>query len=194
MILMLNNRDSFVYNLARYLTLAGADVRVEDSDRITIRDIMRLRPEAIVISPGPSRPERAGISIEAIKTFGADLPILGVCLGHQAIALAFGGSVRRALTPLHGRTVNIVHDGTQLFRGLPSPLPAGLYHSLAVELADETSELRVDATAPNGEIMALSHRKYPVFGVQFHPESILTQHGQCLLQNFLSHCRSMSCP
>lgn len=193
MILMLNNRDSFAFNLARCLTLAGADVEVEDSNCVTINDIRRRRPEAIVISPGPSRPEQAGVSIEAIQTFGADLPILGVCLGHQAIAVAYGGSVRRALTPSHGRGVNIAHQGRDLFRGLPSPLSVGLYHSLAVDLEPNETDLQVDATTPDGEIMALSHREYPVFGVQFHPESILTERGQKLLGNFLNHCRTVTC-
>lgn len=193
MILVLNNRDSFVFNLARCLTLAGADVEVEDSGRITISDIIRRRPEAIVISPGPSRPEQAGVSIAAVQTFGADLPILGVCLGHQVIAAAYGGSVRRALTPSHGRTANIIHQGRHLFRGLPSPLPVGLYHSLTVDLEPNETGLQVDATAPDGEIMALSHVEHPVFGVQFHPESILTEQGQGLLGNFLRQYRSVPC-
>jgi anthranilate synthase/aminodeoxychorismate synthase-like glutamine amidotransferase len=193
MILMLNNRDSFVFNLARYLTLAGADVEVKDSWSLSLKDILRLRPEAIVISPGPSRPEQAGISIQTIQTFGEDLPVLGVCLGHQAIAVAYGGSVRRARSPSHGRAVSIIHQSKGLFAGLPSPLPVGLYHSLAVDLSGATG-LQVDATTPDGEIMALSHRENPVFGVQFHPESILTDHGDSLLKNFLSHCRSVTCP
>ena len=193
MILMLNNRDSFVFNLARYLTLAGADVEVKDSRSLSLKDIVRLRPEAIVISRGPSRPEEAGISVQAIETFGGALPILGVCLGHQAIAVAYGGSVRRARSPSHGRTVSITHPSEGLFAELPSPLPVGLYHSLAVDLSGATG-LQVDATAPDGEIMALSHRENPVFGVQFHPESILTDHGASLIRNFLSHCRSVTCP
>lgn len=193
MILMLNNRDSFVYNLARYLTLSGADIQVEDSRSVSLKDIMRLRPEAIVISPGPSRPDQAGVSIDVIKTFGADLPILGVCLGHQAIAVAYGGSVRRARTPTHGRSVSISHDSRGLFRGVPSPLPVGLYHSLVVDLPSCDNGLQIDATAPDGEIMALSHTEHPVFGVQFHPESILTDHGHDLLKNFLSYCRSVQC-
>ena len=193
MILMLNNRDSFVYNLARYLTLSGADIQVEDSRSVSLKDIMRLRPEAIVISPGPSRPDQAGVSIEAIQTFGADLPILGVCLGHQAIAVAYGGSVRRARTPTHGRTAGILHQSEGLFRGLPSPLPVGLYHSLVVDLPLAETGLQIDATAPDGEIMALSHTEHPVYGVQFHPESILTEHGHDLLKNFLSYCRPVPC-
>ena len=193
MILMLNNRDSFAYNLARYLTLSGADIQVEDSRSVSLKDIMRLRPEAIVISPGPSRPEQAGVSIEAIQTFGADFPILGVCLGHQAIAVAYGGSVRRARTPTHGRAAGISHHSKGLFRGLPSPLPVGLYHSLIVDLPLAETGLQVDATALDGEIMALSHTKHPVYGVQFHPESILTEHGHDLLRNFLSHCQSVPC-
>ena len=194
MILMLNNRDSFVFNLARYLTLAGADVRVEDSRSLSVKDVARIRPEAIVISPGPSRPEQAGISIDVVQTFGADVPILGVCLGHQAIAVAYGGSVRRACTPTHGRVVNISHQSCGLFQGMPSPLTVGLYHSLIVDPAVSDPELRIDATAPDGAIMALSHRVHPVFGVQFHPESILTENGQGLIKNFLSHCRSVPCP
>ncbi|WP_084399155.1 anthranilate synthase component II [Henriciella aquimarina] len=194
MILMLNNRDSFVFNLARYLTLAEAKVEVEDSRRLSLEDIRRRRPEAIVISPGPSGPEEAGISVAAVKAFGADVPILGVCLGHQAIAVAYGGSVRRAKTPLHGRAVPLDHDGTGLFDGLPSPLSVGLYHSLIADLSLADTELRVDARAPDGEVMALSHPDHPVFGIQFHPESILTEHGQNLLANFLNLCRSVPCP
>jgi anthranilate synthase/aminodeoxychorismate synthase-like glutamine amidotransferase len=190
MILMLNNRDSFVFNLARCLTLAGARVQVEDSARLSLKDIQRLRPEAIVISPGPSNPDKAGISVAAIQTFGPHMPVLGVCLGHQAIAVAYGGSVQRARTPVHGRTVSLTHNGERLFKGLPTPLNVGLYHSLVCNLDSAGTGLQVDATAPDGAIMALSHTDHPVFGIQFHPESILTEHGQAVLGNFLNLCRS----
>lgn len=191
MILMLNNRDSFVFNLARYLTLEGAQVQVEDSARISLKDIQRQRPEALVISPGPFSPEKAGISIAAIREFGPHMPVLGVCLGHQAIAVAYGGRVQRARTPVHGRTVSLSHNGRRLFDGLPSPLKAGLYHSLICNLESADTGLQVDAVAPDGAIMAVSHTEHPVFGIQFHPESILTEHGQALLGNFLKLCRSL---
>lgn len=190
MILMLNNRDSFVFNLARCLTLAGARVQVEDSARLSLKDIQRLRPEAIVISPGPSNPDKAGISVAAIQTFGPHMPVLGVCLGHQAIAVAYGGSVQRARTPVHGQTVSLTHNGERLFKGLPTPLNVGLYHSLVCNLDSTGTGLQVDAIAPDGAIMALSHTDHPVFGIQFHPESILTEHGQAVLGNFLNLCRS----
>ncbi|MEZ6000540.1 MAG: aminodeoxychorismate/anthranilate synthase component II [Hyphomonas sp.] len=187
---MLNNRDSFVFNLARCLTIAGARVEVADSARLTLKDIQRLRPEAIVISPGPFAPDKAGISVAAIQAFGPHIPILGVCLGHQAIAVAYGGSVQHAETPVHGRTASLTHNGERLFEGLPAPLRVGLYHSLVCNLDPAATGLRVDATAPDGAIMALSHTEHPVFGIQFHPESILTEHGQAVLGNFLKLCRS----
>lgn len=193
MILMLNNRDSFVFNLARCLTLAGAQVDVEDSDRLTIGEIARRNYRAIVISPGPSTPARAGISVEVIKTFGADIPILGVCLGHQAIAIAYGGKVRRARSPMHGHSIEIEHRGTGVLANLPQPLQVGLYHSLVADLSAGETGLEVDATAPDGEIMALSHQTHPVFGIQFHPESILTDAGQELLKNFLSMSGPVPC-
>lgn len=191
MILMLNNRDSFVFNLARCLTLAGARVEVRDSARLSLKDIQRLRPEAIVVSPGPFSPGKAGVSVAAIREFGPHLPVLGVCLGHQAIAVAYGGSVQRARTPVHGRSVSVTHSGKRLFEGLPSPLNVGLYHSLICKIEPAATGLQIDATAPDGAIMAVSHTEHPVYGIQFHPESILTDHGQAMLGNFLKLCRSL---
>ncbi len=185
MILMLNNRDSFVFNLGRYFTRLGQAVETRDSDGITIAQIRQLNPSAIVISPGPSTPAKAGISLEAISVFAGHIPILGVCLGHQAIAEVYGGAVRRAISPCHGRAVPLTHSGVRLFSGVPADTSVGLYHSLIAE-APAGGELVVDATSPSGEIMALSHRTLPVYGVQFHPESILTGHGEDMLRNFLA--------
>lgn len=185
MILMLNNRDSFVHNLARYLTLLGAEMQIVASDEISLAGIGRLAPDAIVISPGPCTPLEAGVSLEAISAFGARIPILGVCLGHQAIAAAYGGGVIRSASPAHGRAAAITHSGDRLFRGLPQDFRAGLYHSLIAEAPAVGGDLVVDARAPSGEVMALSHRVHPVYGIQFHPESILTEHGPDILKNFL---------
>lgn len=185
MILMLNNKDSFVYNLARYLVLLDEQVKVCDSDGITVRDIAELDPKAIIISPGPCTPDEAGVSIDAIRHLGGHIPILGVCLGHQAIAAAFGWRIARAHVPSHGRALPIRHQASGLFKGLPSPLAVGLYHSLIAEMTNAESGLIVDATSPAGEVMALSHKDLPIYGVQFHPESILTQMGSELLGNFL---------
>lgn len=185
MILILNNRDSFVFNLARYFAVLGCDIQVADSDRIDVSDIGRIAPEALVISPGPCTPAEAGVSLEAIKVLGGRLPILGVCLGHQAIAAAHGWPVTRAKAPTHGQAARIVHTGGRLFEGVPSEFEVGLYHSLIAEAPLKSDELRVDAVSPAGEVMALSHREKPVYGIQFHPESILTRHGQAILRNFL---------
>ena len=186
MILMLNNRDSFVFNLARYLTNLGAVVETVDSDRISLQEVARLGPEAIVISPGPSHPREAGLSVDVVRRFGADIPILGVCLGHQAIAVAHGVAVHRAAAPMHGHAVSLSHTGARLFEGLPEGMEAGLYNSLICDRPGLGSDLIVDAVSPSGEVMALAHRRHPVYGVQFHPESILTSHGEALLGNFLT--------
>lgn len=185
MILVLNNRDSFVFNLARYFAQLGCDTRVVDSDRITVEEIEALSPRALVISPGPSTPAEAGVSLEAIRKLGGRLPILGVCLGHQAIAAAHGWYITRAGAPTHGRAVNVSHNGERLFRGLPDQFRIGLYHSLIATAPGEEGELVVDAVSPSGEVMAVSHRSKPIYGIQFHPESILTEHGSALLGNFL---------
>jgi para-aminobenzoate synthetase component II len=190
MILMLNNRDSFVFNLARYFTELGYDMKVIDSDRITVAEIDQMAPEALVISPGPCTPAEAGVSIEAIEALGERLPILGVCLGHQAIAAAYGWPVTRAASPTHGRAARITHTGRRLFDGLPEAFNVGLYHSLIAVPGGAREVLEIDAVSPSGEIMALSHRDKPVYGIQFHPESILTEHGPALLQNFLTLARA----
>lgn len=189
MILMLNNRDSFVFNLARYLTELGREIEVVDSDRIDVAGIARKAPEAIVISPGPCTPAEAGVSLAAIRELGHEFPILGVCLGHQAIASAFGWPVTHARNPAHGLSVKVRHCGERLFKGLPNEFEAGLYHSLIAEPAETATPLLIDAVSPAGEIMALSHPEKPVYGIQFHPESILTEHGSALLGNFLELVR-----
>lgn len=185
MLLLIDNYDSFVYNLARYLIELGYETRVVRNDAVTVEDVRRISPAAIVISPGPCTPLEAGISCELIRGLGATIPTLGVCLGHQAIAEALGGRVVRAAEPVHGRTSQVFHDGQQLFVGLPQPFRATRYHSLVVDEATLPSELVVTARTDDGIPMALSHRHWPLFGVQFHPESVLTQSGRLLLANFL---------
>jgi len=189
-ILVLNNRDSFVFNLARYFRELGCGIEVVDSDRITVAGIAAMAPEALVISPGPCTPAEAGVSLEAIGAFGGRVPILGVCLGHQAIAAAYGCPVTRAKSPAHGRPARIRHSGLRLFEGLPPAFDVGLYHSLIAEAPETEGKLMVDAISPSGEVMALSHRELPVYGIQFHPESILTEYGPELLQNFLNIARA----
>lgn len=183
MILLIDNYDSFVHNLARHIALTGHETRVVRNDAVTIAEIGGLDPEAIVISPGPCTPAQAGISNDAIRIFGPSIPILGVCLGHQCIGEVYGGRTIRADEPMHGQASAIAHDGSGVFAGLPSPLQGGRYHSLMTDLPP-SAPLRVTARAEDGIVMALQHAVYPVYGVQFHPESILTQHGLALLQNF----------
>ncbi|MFQ5619395.1 MAG: anthranilate synthase component II [Rhodospirillales bacterium] len=183
MILLIDNYDSFVHNLARYVGELGRDRRVVRNDAITIDEISAAEPQAIIISPGPCTPNEAGISIDVVRQLGARAPILGVCLGHQCVGQVYGGEVKRAQRPVHGSTSLIHHTGEGLFEGLPNPLHAARYHSLIVELPDD-SELDVTATSENGEIMAVAHRRHPVFGLQFHPESVLTEHGHAQLANF----------
>ena len=185
MILVLNNRDSFVFNLARYLTCAGATIEVVDSDRITLDEITDLKPDALVLSPGPCTPNEAGICLDAVRHLGGTLPILGVCLGHQAIAQVFGGEIVRASHPRHGRTTQLSVQGGGLFEGLPRSFEVGLYNSLVAQFDELPDELAVDAVSAEGEIMALSHVSKPLFSVQFHPESILTEHGAELIANFV---------
>ena len=185
MLLLIDNYDSFTYNLAQYLGELGAEVRVERNDALTVDDVAKLAPRRIVISPGPCTPNEAGISLELIARLAGTVPILGVCLGHQAIGQAFGGKVVRAPRVMHGKTSPIAHDGAGLFRGIPSPMQATRYHSLVVEPSSLPAALAVTARTAEGEIMALAHDKLPVWGVQFHPESILTVDGKRLLQNFL---------
>ncbi len=185
MILVIDNYDSFTYNLVQYLGELGAELEVARNDRITVEEIARKQPERIVISPGPKTPSEAGICLEVIEKFAGRTPILGVCLGHQAIGQAFGGKVIRAPEIMHGKTSEICHDGRTVFRGLPNPFPATRYHSLIVERASLPACLEISATSPDGLIMGLRHREMKVEGVQFHPESILTDAGKQLLDNFL---------
>jgi len=186
MLLLIDNYDSFTYNLAQYLGELGAEVRVERNDRITVAQIETLAPAQIVISPGPCTPNEAGVSLELIEKMSGRVPILGVCLGHQAIGQAFGGKIVRAKRVMHGKLSSITHDERGVFAGLPSPFHATRYHSLAIEPGSLPDDLEVTATADDGEIMGVRHRKLAVEGVQFHPEAILTEHGKQLLSNFLS--------
>jgi anthranilate synthase component 2 len=184
-LLLIDNYDSFTYNLAQYLGELGAEVRVERNDAVTVDEVAKLAPRRIVISPGPCTPNEAGISLELITRLAGKMPILGVCLGHQAIGQAFGGKVVRAPRVMHGKTSPVEHDGSGLFRGIPSPMQATRYHSLVVEPSSLPDALAVTARTAEGEIMALAHKTLPVWGVQFHPESILTVDGKALLRNFL---------
>ncbi len=185
MILMIDNYDSFTYNLVQYFGELGADMRVVLNDEMSVAAIAALKPEKIVISPGPCSPNEAGVSLEVIRTFAGKVPILGVCLGHQAIGQAFGGKVVHARELMHGKTSPVTHVDRGVFSGLPTPFTATRYHSLAVERASLPVELEVTAWTDDGEIMGLQHRTLAVEGVQFHPESILTEHGHRMLKNFL---------
>ncbi|MGM0715369.1 aminodeoxychorismate/anthranilate synthase component II [Brevibacillus parabrevis] len=186
MILMIDNYDSFTYNLVQYVGELGEELQVYRNDKITLEEIERLAPDYLMISPGPCTPNEAGISMEAIRHFAGKIPILGVCLGHQSIGQVFGAKVIRAERLMHGKTSEVIHDGKTIFQGIPSPFTAARYHSLIVEEASIPSELEITARTAEGEIMALRHWEYPIEGVQFHPESIITEHGKQLLQNFLT--------
>jgi len=185
MILVIDNYDSFTFNLVQMLEALGRDVQVRRNDKISIRDIEDLSPSAIVISPGPGRAEKAGITLEVIRRFAQEIPILGVCLGHQAIATAFGGKVVRAPRIMHGKTSAISHDGEGIFEGLPDPFEAVRYHSLIVDRRYLPYELLMSAWTEYGEVMGIRHARYPTHGVQFHPESILTREGERMLKNFI---------
>jgi anthranilate synthase component II len=185
MLLMIDNYDSFTYNLVQYLGELGEEVRVARNDEITLEGVAKLKPACIVVSPGPCTPSEAGISVPLIKEFAGKIPILGVCLGHQAIGQAFGGRIVHAKELMHGKTSAIRHDRRGVFRELPDPFIATRYHSLAIERASLPGSLEVTAWADDGEIMGVRHRELGVEGVQFHPESILTEHGHRLLKNFL---------
>ena len=185
MLFMLDNYDSFTYNLVQYLDELGADVHVARNDAVTIEDIEAMKPERIVVSPGPCNPEKAGISVELVKHFAGKLPILGVCLGHQSVAYAFGGNIVKAKKLMHGKTSKVSHDGRTIFAGLEDPFEATRYHSLVVERETLPDIFEVSAWTEDGEIMGLRHKELPIEGVQFHPESILTKEGKKLLANFL---------
>lgn len=192
MILVLNNRDSFVFNLSRYFEELGESTKVIGSSSLTLDDIQTIKPKGLVISPGPCTPKQAGISVDTISCFSGQIPILGVCLGHQAIAQSYGGCVSASLFPKYGLVSTVSHDGYGLFEGIRNPLNVGLYHSLVVTSIDHT-ELIVQAKSPEGEIMALRHKYHPTFGVQFHPESILSESGHELLQNFIRIIKGFQC-
>ena len=185
MILVIDNYDSFTYNLVQYLGELGAELRVRRNDQVTVGEIEAMAPEQILISPGPGRPEDAGISVDVIRRFGPSVPILGVCLGHQAIGVVYGGTVCRASAPMHGKTSTVVHDGKGLFHGITEQFLAGRYHSLVISTVDVPDELEVAARTDDGTIMAVRHRSYAVHGLQFHPESVLTDEGRRILKNFL---------
>ena len=187
MILVIDNYDSFTYNLVQYLGELGADVAVYRNDAITVDGIGEMKPERLLISPGPGVPDSAGVTLEAIRAFAGKMPILGVCLGHQAIGQAFGGEVVRAPYLMHGKISEICHDSATIFRGVPYRFKATRYHSLIVEKASLPAMLEVSATTPDGIIMGIRHRDFPIEGVQFHPESILNQEGKKILKNFLDH-------
>jgi para-aminobenzoate synthetase component 2 len=190
MILMIDNYDSFTYNLVQAFQVIGEVVQVRRNNKVDLSDMKSLKPNSIVISPGPGSPDDAGISVEAIRHFGAELPVLGVCLGHQSIAAAFGGRVIRAERIMHGKTSMILHDGRSIFQGIPNPFEATRYHSLIVEKESLPDCLEINAWTEEGEIMGIRHREYAVEGVQFHPESILTDAGPSILRNFSDYIKS----
>lgn len=185
MILLIDNYDSFVYNLARYVSELGFVPIVKRNNKLTLTDIIHMHPSHIIISPGPCTPNEAGISMQVIAELGVKFPILGVCLGHQAIGQVYGGKVVQAKQPMHGKSSLINHDESSLFSNLPNPLTVGRYHSLIVSEENFPDELTITARCAQNEIMALQHKKFPIFGVQFHPESVLTESGYQLLRNFL---------
>jgi len=189
MLLMIDNYDSFTYNLVQYLGELGADVRVYRNDAITLEEIATLRPQQIVISPGPCTPAEAGVSVDVIRRFAGRIPILGVCLGHQSMGAAFGSNIVRAGRLMHGKTSPIHHDGRTIYRGLSQPFEATRYHSLLIERSTLPACLELSAWTVEGEIMGVRHRQHLVEGIQFHPESILTMEGKRLLENFLEHSR-----
>jgi anthranilate synthase/aminodeoxychorismate synthase-like glutamine amidotransferase len=194
MILLIDNYDSFVYNLARYVRELGAEAVVRRHDATTIEEIDALAPSHIIISPGPCTPGEAGISTDVVRRLGPRLPILGVCLGHQCIGAAYGAGIVRAARPVHGKASSIQHDGRGLFTGLPNPFRGARYHSLVISRRALPPDLRVTATAEDGEIMAVEHVRHPVVGLQFHPESVLTEHGYHLIDRFLRGARAPARP
>ncbi|HWA42698.1 MAG TPA: aminodeoxychorismate/anthranilate synthase component II [Hypericibacter adhaerens] len=188
MFLLIDNYDSFTYNLYHYLGELGAEMLVRRNDKIGVAEAIALKPQGIIISPGPCDPDRAGICLELIDAAKGKLPILGVCLGHQAIGQAFGGKVIRAPLPMHGKVSRVLHRGTDIFEGIPSPFTGTRYHSLVVERDSFPEALEITAETEDGIVMGLAHRELPIFGVQFHPESIASEHGHRLLANFLRRC------
>jgi anthranilate synthase/aminodeoxychorismate synthase-like glutamine amidotransferase len=194
MILLIDNYDSFVYNLSRYVAELGEAPLVRRNDAVTLEEIATLAPTHIIISPGPCTPAEAGVSVEVIRRYGPTIPILGVCLGHQAIGAAYGAEIVRAGRPMHGKTSRIHHTGTSVFTGLPNPLIATRYHSLVIAPASLPETLQVTATADDGEIMAVAHTEHPVVGVQFHPESVLTEYGYRMLDWFLTGGQGRNVP
>jgi anthranilate synthase component II len=186
MILVIDNYDSFVYNLVHYIEDFGVATEVHRNDALSAADVVKRRPKAVILSPGPCTPNEAGICLDVLRTAPDNLPILGVCLGHQAMGQAFGGEVVRAQSIMHGKVSEVRHEGRGLFRGLPSPFNATRYHSLAVKRETFPAVLNIDAKTDDGEVMGLSHRTRPLFGVQFHPESIASEHGHAIVGNFLS--------
>ena len=187
MILLIDNYDSFTYNLYQYIGTFTKDIIVKRNDKITIEEIRTINPERIILSPGPKAPKDAGICMDVVKEFYKTIPILGICLGHQCIGEAFGGIVSYAKALFHGKQSEITHDGTGLFEGIDSPIKVARYHSLAVQQEGLPDCLRVTAVTDDGEIMAMQHKEYPVYGLQFHPESIYTEHGKRIIDNFISN-------
>jgi anthranilate synthase/aminodeoxychorismate synthase-like glutamine amidotransferase len=190
MVLMIDNYDSFTYNLVQYLGQLGQEVEVFRNDKTTIDEIRKLKPHSIFLSPGPCTPKEAGITVDVIREFHASTPLMGVCLGHQAIGYAFGGRIVRAGRLMHGKTSPILNDGKTIFKGLPNPFTAGRYHSLLVERTSLPSCLEISAETEEGEIMGLRHKEFCLEGIQFHPESILTPHGKRIIKNFLDMIKS----
>ncbi len=187
MILMIDNYDSFTFNIVQYLGQMGEDVTVYRNDKIDIQGIKALKPAAIFLSPGPCTPNEAGITVDVVREFHKDVPMMGICLGHQSIGCAFGARVLRAGRIMHGKVSSVKHDGRTIFAGLPNPFPAGRYHSLIVERETLPSLLEISAQTAEGEIMGLRHKEYPVEGIQFHPESVLTPQGKRIIRNFLKY-------
>ena len=190
MVLVIDNYDSFVHNLDRYVKQQGLSTVIIRNDALSITEICEMKPSHIIISPGPCTPEKAGICVPLIRQFAGQIPILGVCLGHQAIGVAFGAIVDKSNLPLHGQSSTIYHDKSALFEGVPDPTVVGRYHSLSIHREKFPYCLEINAETTEGEIMAIRHKKHPVYGLQFHPESILTTHGQAILRNFFLHTSS----
>jgi anthranilate synthase/aminodeoxychorismate synthase-like glutamine amidotransferase len=187
MILMIDNYDSFTFNIVQYLAQMGKDVRVYRNDKITLKEIEKMKPAAIFLSPGPRSPREAGITVEVVRNFHQSVPLMGICLGHQSIGFAFGGDIVRAEKIMHGKTSMINNDGKTIFAGVPNPFSAGRYHSLIVQRETLPDCLEISAETEEGEIMGLRHKQYPVEGIQFHPESVLTPQGKRIIRNFLKY-------